>query len=160
LISKRSSTRSIIVNVLRRRANLTVLLQRLQVFMHCACTEVRVAPVDRLIARNAATSVGIGLHDARIDRKPLTANQTFRHATLDNALEYVSEHITFPEATVAILREARVIRNLVFQAEPAAFSPSVLDQPMAVLCGCRTVQGGGADPPDPGTDRYRGADDP
>jgi hypothetical protein len=73
-------------------------------------------------ARNTALAVGIGLHNARTDRKAFTTHQAFGHATVHHAFKHVPEHIALAETAVPVLREARVIGNLVLQpksAEPA-----------------------------------------
>ncbi len=52
-------------------------------------------------------------------QEPLASNQPFRHTSLHNTLEHVTQHITFAKAAVPVLRETRMIRHLVFKAESA-----------------------------------------
>jgi hypothetical protein len=89
-------------DVLRRRADLTFFFQRLQILANRARAELLVALIDPFFAWNTTAAVGIGLHDARIDREPLGSNQSFRHASLHNALEHVSEHIALAETAVPV----------------------------------------------------------
>jgi hypothetical protein len=56
---------------------------------------------------NTAAAVGVGFHDAPIDRKPFASNQNFRHASLHNRLEYVSEHIALAKTPAPVLRDPR-----------------------------------------------------
>src|SRR5208337_119493 len=106
-------------DVLRRRADLTFFFQRLQILANRARAELRVAPVDPFLAWNTPTAVGVGLHDACVDREPFASNQSFGHASPYNRLEDMSEDIALAETAVPVLREARMIRNLVFKAQPA-----------------------------------------
>src|SRR5262249_25095940 len=65
---------------------------------------------------------GVGFHDARINCEALALDETCIHARSDHRLEHLTEDVAISKAAVAIDRERRMIRNLVFEfktAEPA-----------------------------------------
>ena len=82
-------------------------------------------------ARDPSRPVRVGLDHARIHGEPFTTDQSFDHAALNHALEQVPKSATLSEATMPVLGEARVIRHLVFQAEPA--EPTVGEIQMHLL---------------------------
>ena len=61
----------------------------------------------------------IRLHDARVHRKSLALDQAGRHTGRNDALEYVAEDIALSEPVQPVLREGRMVRNLVVEIEPA-----------------------------------------
>jgi hypothetical protein len=101
-MSNRSSVRSIIV------------------FATCGLRIPLSAPLG---ARNRALLVGVCHDQARIDRKPLSANKACRDACLHDPLEHAAENIAVAEPLVARARESRVIGDPVFDAQAA--EPSV-----------------------------------
>ena len=62
-------------------------------------------------------TVRIGLDDARIYREAFATDQPFLHAPLHDRLEHEPKKLTGAKSTVSILRERRVILNLVFQSQ-------------------------------------------
>jgi hypothetical protein len=72
-------------------------------------------PVD-LVRSLAMIAAGVGFHDACVDRKGFTFDQTGIHARPHHRLEYLAEQIAVAEPTVAIDREGRVIGNLVVRS--------------------------------------------
>ena len=82
---------------------------------------LRVSPVD-LAGRHAVIATGIGLHNAGVDGEGLALDQAHRHGRPHHALEDVAQQIALAEATQPVLRERRVVRNLVLDvhlAKPA-----------------------------------------
>jgi hypothetical protein len=61
----------------------------------------------------------IRLHHAGVDGKTLTPDQAFFDATLDDLLEDKTKGLRLAEATVAVLRERRMIRHRVRDTQPA-----------------------------------------
>jgi hypothetical protein len=70
-------------------------------------------------SENRPALVGIGLDEACIHRKALTADQPSLDTGGNNALEHPTKNIVIAEAFVARTREHRVVRDLVLKAEPA-----------------------------------------
>ena len=64
-------------------------------------------------------TVGIRLHQAGIDGEPFATHQPFPHAALQDLLEHETQRVTVAETAVPVLGERRVIRHLIFQAQPA-----------------------------------------
>ncbi len=64
-------------------------------------------------------AAGVRLKHARIDGEALALDQICGHAGSHHAFEEVAQHIAVAEATVAVLREDRVIRHLVVKIEAA-----------------------------------------
>src|SRR5262245_54135353 len=60
----------------------------------------------------------VRLHHTSIDGKTLTLDETCVHACSHYGLEYLPQQIAVPEASVAIDRERRMVRNLVIESEP------------------------------------------
>src|SRR5512135_3834908 len=65
--------------------------------------------------RDAARAVGVCLGDPRVDGGAFTANKSFGRAALSDRLKYMPKRAALAAATMPILREARVIRNRIFQ---------------------------------------------
>ena len=64
-------------------------------------------------------TAGVRFHDAGIDRKGFTLDQTPIHAGPHHRLEDLTEQVTIAEPTVTIDRESRVVGNLVVKVEAA-----------------------------------------
>jgi len=75
----------------------------LQILLDRTRAELGAAPVDMLCARNTALSIGIGLHDTRVDGKAFATNQAFGHAPLHHALEHMPEYIALAKAAMPVL---------------------------------------------------------
>jgi len=85
-------------------------VQRRQIFPNRACCSSVI--VGRpLVAGDGALLVGIGRDQAGIDGKTLTANQAFRHAALDDALEQMAQDVAIAETAMPIAGECRMIRD-------------------------------------------------
>src|SRR5262249_54768073 len=67
----------------------------------------------------AILTMRIGPDHAGINRKGFTADQAFYHAATYDDLENLPHDIGFPEATMPILGEGRVIRHCVVQTKTA-----------------------------------------
>jgi len=63
--------------------------------------------------------VGVRRDQAGVHRKAFTADQPFLDRPANDRLKHMAEGVTLPEASMAVLRERRVIRNLAVQAQPA-----------------------------------------
>ena len=79
-----------------------LLLKSPQILLRGAATELRIAPVDRLLARYPTPAVSVGLHDAGVHGKAFAAYQTLGHASAYDTLEHVSAYITLAESAVPV----------------------------------------------------------
>src|SRR6266404_2680114 len=75
-------------------------------------------PID-LSGSLAMIRTGVGFHDACINCEALALDETCIHARSDHRLEHLTEDVAISKAAVAIDRERRMIRNLVFEFETA-----------------------------------------
>ena len=64
-------------------------------------------------------AAGIGLDHAGINREAFAFDQAGCHAGRNDTLEYMTQDIALPEAMQPVLRERRVVRDLVVKVEPA-----------------------------------------
>src|SRR5207302_9725898 len=62
---------------------------------------------------------GVGLDQAGIDGKALTADQSLVDAALQHCLEQTSQKVTIAKAAVAVLRGCRMVRPRAAEPEPA-----------------------------------------
>jgi len=88
-------------------------------------------PID-LSGSLAMITTGVGFYDARINCEALALDETCIHARSDHRLEHLTEDVAISKTAVAIDRERRMIRNLVFEfetAEPAMMKFDLLAQP-------------------------------
>ncbi|MDB5842357.1 MAG: transposase family protein [Herminiimonas sp.] len=98
---------------------LPLTLKGLQIFPCRPARLTRIAQVNDVIARLAALMLRIGLDDAGVRDKAFSPDQTFHDAAAQNGIEQLPEGITVAETTMAVLREARMIRDLILQAQAA-----------------------------------------
>ena len=108
-------------NHLRRlavRVRLVLSFKGREIFLDCARLTFGLSPYD-LVRRLAVVPTSIGFHDAGVDSEDFAFDQAGRHASRNNALEQVAKNITLPEPVQPVLREGRVVRNLVVEIEPA-----------------------------------------
>ena len=115
VLARRRWLRWLVVVVARRVG----LFERIQVLAHGAARSSVLAPVGGLGPRNTARAVGVGLDDAGVDREAFAADQAFAHAATQHALEYMPQGVALAEAAVPVLGEGRVVRDRVFQVQPA-----------------------------------------
>jgi hypothetical protein len=71
------------------------------------------------LTSNAILPIGIGPDQAGIDRKTFSANQSLIDAAAQDGLKQPSQQIALPEATMAVLRESRVVGNIAIKPEAA-----------------------------------------
>ena len=69
--------------------------------------------------RYRALFVGIRGDQAGIDGKAFSTDKTLYQAALNHRLEQMPKDIALPETSVAVLREAGMIRHLAVQSKPA-----------------------------------------
>jgi len=96
-----------------------VIVEGRQIFLHGAAAALRIARLVPLRARDRSLLVGVRRNQARIDRKPFTANQVGGNAGLNNALKHPPECIALPEPLMTGTGKYRVIWDFVFGREPA-----------------------------------------
>src|SRR5262247_1612638 len=89
-----------------------------QILSHSTLLTLLLGPID-LGRRLTVIAARIRLHDARVHRKSLALDQAGRHTGRNDALEYVAKDIALPEPVQPVLRERRMVRNLVVEIEPA-----------------------------------------
>jgi hypothetical protein len=61
----------------------------------------------------------IGFHDAGVDSEAFAFDQAGRHASRNDTFKDVAKDITLPEPVQPVLREGRVVRDLVVEIKPA-----------------------------------------
>ena len=71
-----------------------------------------------LVTFDPPLSIGIGLDQARVDRKSFAPDQPLLDAAAQDALEHATEEIALPEAAMPVLGKRRVIRHHPIQTEP------------------------------------------
>jgi hypothetical protein len=62
-------------------------------------------------------TIGLCADKARIDGKAVSPDQSFSHAALHCRLEETTQQVALAKATVPVLREGGVVRNLTIQFE-------------------------------------------
>ncbi|OAI26419.1 hypothetical protein A1351_14905 [Methylosinus sp. R-45379] len=70
-------------------------------------------------ARNGALLVGVGSDQTCIDGEAAGADKAFGHATLDDRFEELAQNVALAKATVPVLGESRMVRDLAVQPEAA-----------------------------------------
>jgi len=88
------------------------IIERVEIFLYRPPGLGHGFPVDGLRPFRRALPVGVGPDQAGIDGEALTANQSFFDAAPHCRLEQLTKEIAVPETPVAVLGEARVIRNV------------------------------------------------
>src|SRR5258705_11531197 len=83
------------------------------------------------MSQNWGPGRGIGFHDARINCEALALDETCIHARSDQRLEHLTEDVAIAKAAVAIDRERRMIRYLVFEFETA--EPAIAEMKFDLL---------------------------
>jgi hypothetical protein len=63
--------------------------------------------------------IAASLHDARVHRKPFAFDEAHRHRCHHDAFKDMAQNIALTEAVQPILRERRVVGNLVVKIELA-----------------------------------------
>ncbi|CUS44996.1 hypothetical protein MGWOODY_Smn1224 [hydrothermal vent metagenome] len=79
----------------------------------------RVGDIRQVAGNGLALPARISRYERRIDRGVFSANQSFSDAASHRALEQDPEHVGIAEATMAVLAERGVVRNLVSRRETA-----------------------------------------
>src|SRR3989304_3400147 len=79
---------------------------------------LRRAPVE-FFRRLAVIAAGVGLVHTGVGGKSLALHEAHRHRSPNHAFEDVAQDIAIPEATQAVERERRVMRDLVVEVELA-----------------------------------------
>lgn len=72
------------------------------------------------ISVDSASSIDIGLDDARLYRKDFAGHQSFNHEMAQDRLKHMAQGVTVAESAVTILGESGMIWNRVLQARAAA----------------------------------------
>src|ERR1700692_3083885 len=91
-----------------------------------------------LRTRDRAMLVGVGLDQARIDRKAFTPDQAGRNARAHDTFEHAPEDGAIAEALVARTREHRMIRDLVLDREPTKPTIRKVHLHLKAQCSLRT----------------------
>src|SRR5579864_6310830 len=72
----------------------------------------------QLFAWNAARVASIGLNETAVHRQVLAFHQSGFHAAVDDLFEQLLKQLRFLKASVAVLRERGVVRNLLIETQP------------------------------------------
>jgi len=87
-----------------------------KIFPNRARLTLLLGPVQ-LIGRFAVIRAGIGLQHAGVDGKALTLHQPHRHRRPHDAFEDMAQQAALAKAPEPVLRESRVMRDLVIEIE-------------------------------------------
>src|ERR1019366_3693130 len=90
-----------------------------QILLYGAARRLGIACLLPFLARARALLVGVGLDQARIPRKPFSANEIGCDTSLDHTLKYLAKDAAVAEAFIAGTRECRMIRDRMLNAELA-----------------------------------------
>ena len=74
---------------------------------------------QHLVRGFAVIAASIGLHHTGIDGEAFALDQAGRHAGDNDAFKDVTKHIALPEPMEPVLREGRMMRDLVIEVEAA-----------------------------------------
>jgi hypothetical protein len=90
-----------------------------RILLHRAARPLGITIPAPILTRDRALLVGIGLDQARINRKTFTANQTGRNARFDDPFEHATKNVSLAETLVPGARECRMIRDGILDTELA-----------------------------------------
>src|SRR5438128_285308 len=99
-----------------RRGNggrLNLRIECRQILAYGPCRVPWIAQILHLLTRHTTTAIGIGLDHTGIDGKAFATDQPFLHTPLNDALEHMSKRVALTKATVAVLRERRMVRHCI-----------------------------------------------
>src|SRR5262249_53144751 len=105
-----------------------------KIFLHraaCLFSSTLLTPIG---SPDRTLLVGIRRDQAGIDREPFAADQSARNARFDDMLEDTAKNIAVTKPLIARTRKRRMIRQLVFDREPA--EPAIGEVHLYVTAQC------------------------
>src|ERR1700730_2205697 len=76
------------------------------------------APLSAMRQHNPMRFAGVGVNQTGIDGEAFAADKTFLDAALQNGLKQSPQQIAVTEATMAVLRERRMVGHCAIEPEP------------------------------------------
>src|SRR5215510_5935050 len=77
----------------------------------------------QLLSWNAALFCGIGFYEATIDGQIIAPHQSYFHTLPHDLLKQLLEQLRFLKTSMSVLRERRVMRNLLIKTQPGEPAP-------------------------------------